>query len=453
VKSARILIAGKFLYATGMMFAFVVLAVGAAGGQNSSYNVIHSFSGVDGDGSFPVSDLVSDAAHNLYGTASAGGNYNGNCTYPEGCGTVFELSPTSGGGWTRTVIYKFNGDPDGSYPLAGLILDGAGNLYGTTSAGGVGATGTVFELSPAAGGGWTETVLYSFLDGADGGNPASKLVMDPSGNLYGTTSVGGAYGEGGTVFELTPTGGGNWTEQVLYSFDFYGTGGYDPLAGLVRDAAGNLYGTAFLGANESKPCLDGQYQGCGVVFELSPNSSGGWSYNVILTFDAFNGGLPRSNLIMDSAGNLYGATSSGGNVKFYGYGGFGVVFELSPNSSGGWTETVLHVFGADATVGSTFLDGVRPYSDVAMDSAGNLYGTTLYGGTGYGDVYKLSPATTGAWKIKVLFSFSNIIENGSRLGLYPEGGVLVDAAGNVYGTTLEGGAINGDGGVVFKITQ
>ena len=449
MKSVRSSLTQNFLLAASAMLVLLGIAASPAFAQGSGYKVIHSFSGIDGDGQLPTGDLVSDATGNLYGTTSAGGVYNDNCTYPEGCGTVFKLTKTPGGSWTRTELWQFTGEPDGAYPQAGLIFDGAGNLYGTTQYGGVYGAGSVFELSPGSGGAWSEKIVYSFLGTTDGSNPDSQLVIDPAGNLYGTTYDGGS-GEQGVVFELSPVAGGGWTESVLQAFVYPGP--RYPTAGLVRDSAGNLYGSTFTGGNLEQPCLIGQYDGCGIVFELSPNYSGTWTYNVILTFDGFDGALPHGRMAIDGAGNLYGATSSGGNVKYYGYGGFGTVFRLSPNSSGAWTETVLHVFGANAVAGKTFIDGDDAYSSVTLDSAGNLYGTTVYGGTGYGDVYKLSPSTTGAWKEKTLFAFSNQSSSGTRYGIFPEAGVLVDSAGNVFGTTLEGGTITGTGGVVFEIT-
>src|SRR5664279_5403051 len=203
--------------------------------------VLHNFNNNGTDGTFPQAGLIVDGAGNLYGTTSEGGTY---ISCSGGCGTVFELTPNGSGGWTETVLHNFNSNgTDGANPYAGLIFDAAGNLYGTTTTGGTYYVGTVFELSPSQGGGWTEKVLYSFnYNGTDGNYPQASLTIDAAGNLYGTTWAGGPYGYGyGTVFELTPAAGGGWTETVLHNF--VGTDGAAPLAGLIFDAAGNLYGT------------------------------------------------------------------------------------------------------------------------------------------------------------------------------------------------------------------
>jgi uncharacterized repeat protein (TIGR03803 family) len=305
--------------------------------------------------------LIFDQAGNLYGTTWGGGATNS--------GTVFELSHGSGG-WTETVLYSFQGNfgtlRDGSSPQGNLVLDKAGNLYGATASGGnqisgctifraYGGCGTIFELTPN-GSGWTETVLYRF-DGTEGYYPTGGLVFDQSGNLYGTTTWGGSGGcyEGtsisgcGTVFELSP-GASGWTDTVLYNFLGGGQGG-GPKAGLIFDASGNLYG------------------GAGVVFELSPNGSGGWTETVITVVT--NGGI-SGVLTFDQNGNLYGVVDSGGTTNQ------GIVFELSPNGSSGWTETVLYNFQAGQ-------DGDNPVGGVIFDQAGHLYGNTQQGGGGGND--------------------------------------------------------------------
>jgi uncharacterized repeat protein (TIGR03803 family) len=223
------------------------------------------------------------------------------------------------------VLHNFNGT-DGAYSQAGLIFDAAGNLYGTTAGGGTSFAGTVFELTPIAGGGWTEKVLHNFNnDGTDGYLLYAGLVMDAAGNLYGTTYEGGTY-NGGTVFELTPTAGGGWTEQVLWSFG-NGTDGIEPQADLIFDAAGNLYGTTRVG---------GAY-GPGTVFELTPTGSGGWTERVLHNFNGMDGNNLSGGLIFDAAGNIYGTTGFGGTDDK------GTVFELSPAAGGGWTEQALHI--------------------------------------------------------------------------------------------------------------
>jgi uncharacterized repeat protein (TIGR03803 family) len=221
--------------------------------------VLHAFNDHRTDGSSPEYGLVIDAAGNLYGTTPSGGIHD--------YGTVFELSPTVGGGWTETVLHNFNQNgTDGALPSAALIFDAAGNLYGTTSAGGLYYDGTVFELSPTVGGGWTETVLHNFnQNGTDGVSPSGGLIFDAAGNLYGTTFAGGLYLDG-TVFELSPAGGGAWTETVLYTFCSQNDcrDGSFPAAGLIFDAAGNLYGTT-----QGSGSMSNLYYG-ETVFELRP---------------------------------------------------------------------------------------------------------------------------------------------------------------------------------------
>jgi uncharacterized repeat protein (TIGR03803 family) len=210
----------------------------ATGGGSWTETVLHNFTGHTTDGFGPVASLIFDGSGNIYGTTSVGGAHS--------YGTVFELAPIGDGSWTETILHSFEKiDGDGLAPEAGLIFDGSGNIYGTTVGGGAyggpGTGGAVFELTPVAGGGWTETLLHSFGNGADGSGPFSSLIFDGSGNLYGTTIRGGAYGDG-TVFELTPVAGGSWTETVLHSFG-HGKDGSGPASGLIFDGSGNLYGT------------------------------------------------------------------------------------------------------------------------------------------------------------------------------------------------------------------
>jgi len=345
----------------------------------------------------PAGNVIFDSSGNLYGTTLGGGTGQAICAQGNytGCGTVFELSPNGSGGWTETVLYNFRGGSDGWQPTGGLIFDEKGNLYGTTSSGGSAGSGTVFELSSNGGGGWAETILYSFgASSGDGREPLAGLIFDQAGNLYGTTSSGGSTG-GGTVFQLSPNGSGAWTETVLYNFQS-STSGETPEAGLIFDQAGNLYGTTFHGGNNA--C------GCGAVFELSPNGSGGWTETTLYTFGGHSnndGANPAAGVIFDQFGDLYGTTVSGGIGGFFPDGQFnaGTIFELSPNGSGGWRETVLYTF--------PFIDGVPnaggvPSSGLIFGQSGDLYGTTSEGGGtqpclyGCGVVYELvnEPATT-----------------------------------------------------------
>jgi uncharacterized repeat protein (TIGR03803 family) len=239
------------------------------------------------------------------------------------------------------VLYAFQSSPDGSLPSGPLIFDSKGDLYGTTYGGGAGY-GIVFEVGPSGSGGWKETILYTFQGGSDGANPNAGLIFDQAGNLYGTTSAGGA-NKDGTVFELSPSGSGEWTETVLYSFGASSSDGAFPSSSLIFDGLGNLYGTT-QGGGVSSYCGSG---GCGTVFELSPNGSGGWKETVLYSFGAnsSDGSQPNSPLTFDRKGNLYGTTPGGGNsCEELLFNGCGTVFELSPNGSGGWTETVYITF-------------------------------------------------------------------------------------------------------------
>jgi uncharacterized repeat protein (TIGR03803 family) len=387
----------------------VGFAASAPPAQGQTFTVLYSFKGgTDGEG--PNGSVVRDAAGNLYGTTSYGGAFSN--------GTVFKLDTTG----LETVLYSFTGGSDGSIPLAGPILDAAGNLYGTTEAGGdltcnggVGC-GTVFELDTTG----EETVLHSFT-GKDGTSPIAGVIRDAAGNLYGTTPQGGRFSSG-TVFKLDSIG----EETVLYTFTGGrgGTDGYYPDGALIRDAAGNLYGTTQLGGNYS----------FGTVFKL--DSTG--KETVLYRFrGGSSGDQPVGGVIMDKAGNLYGATEVGG------YYFDGTVYKLNPVGN----KTVLYNFA-----GGT--DGSLPVAGVIADTAGNLYGTTQYGGDvtcfggGCGTVFKLDKTGNET----VLYSFT-----GGADGASPVAGLVRDAAGNLYGTAYFGGDggsfCSGVGGcgVVFKI--
>jgi uncharacterized repeat protein (TIGR03803 family) len=262
---------------------------------------LYKFSG-GADGSNPYGGaLVFDQAGNIYGTTYGGGT---------GSGVVYKLTP-AGSGWTESVLYTFAGGSDGASPWAGVTLDQAGNLYGTTAAGGAFGGGTVYELSPS-GSGWTKRTLHSFQQQQDGGNPYAGVILDPAGNLYGATQYGGS-GGGGTVFEMSPSGD-SWIFTTLYSF--IGSGGghaKGPVADLVMDAGGNLYGTT--GG-------DGTYR-FGSVFKLT-HGGGGWTYTSLHDFTGgSDGNLPRSNLVFDGSGNLY-------STAYGGVDGNGVVFQITP---------------------------------------------------------------------------------------------------------------------------
>jgi uncharacterized repeat protein (TIGR03803 family) len=398
--------------------------------------VLYSFGASATDGLVASAGLVFDSAGNLYGTTTDGGANKK--------GTVFELSPGTGGGWTEKILYNFGAtSTDAVAPNAALVFDSKGNLYGTSSLGGTIGKGTVFELSLAAGK-WTEKVLWNFgLTITDGEIPEAGLVFDSKGNLYGTTIQGGANttwaagaGGWGTVFELSP-GTGAWTEKVLYAFGYLSqTDGYFPTAGVIFDSAGNLYGTTSDGGSGQD--LDGG----GSVFELSPTTTGPWKETVLYSFGGGspNGYSPQGGLVRDAAGNLYGTAHSGGN----GFGLDGTVFEISPQAGGGWSETVLHSFGAYET------DGINPTSGLLFDAKGNLYGTTYAGGANQaGMVYELSPQTSGGWTEQALYNFGATATDAA----HPYAGLIFDTAGRLYGTTQSGGTHGSlsTGGTVFEI--
>jgi uncharacterized repeat protein (TIGR03803 family) len=330
----------------GVMFVSSEIGTPPATAQTYTYEVVHTFT-AGADGALPSAGLIRDLEGNLYGTTAYGGKW--------GWGVVFKVD-TAG---TETVLYSFTGAADGGRPLAGLIADSVGHLYGTTANGGSQQHGAVFKLDKTG-----ETVLYSFTGAADGIRPYAGLIRDSAGNLYGTTMWGGPGGPSGSgiVFKLDTVG----TETVLYRFTD-GADGARPQAGLIRDAAGNLYGTTFHGGVKTGICASSG--GCGVVFKLDTAGA----ETVLHSFKGGDGANPIAGLIGDLAGNLYGTTSSGGKSNR------GVVFRL--NKTG---ETVLYSFTGGA-------DGARPYAGLIRDSAGNLYGTTVAGGgANYGAVFKLT---------------------------------------------------------------
>jgi uncharacterized repeat protein (TIGR03803 family) len=384
----------------------------AIAAQAQTYTVLHYFNG--SDGSYPTSTLIFDRAGNLYGTTASGGE--------QGNGVVFQLKRTPSGDWIYTPIHKFNLN-DGSVPLdyGGLTLAPDGTIYGTTNYGGMegcdinGYCGTVFRLQPpptactTALCSWLLTTIYEFNPQSGTHYPDGSLIFDAAGNLYGTAGIRyGTYNS--DVYELTPAGG-NWI-QNSYSLD---AGTY---AGLIFDNAGNLYGVGSAGL-------------FGVVFKLTPSGSG-WTKTILYNFTNQNdGAYPFGGLIFDSAGNLYGSTSYGGSA------GGGTIFELSPYG-GGWNLTTLCSFGN----GQNGYYG--PQSALTMDAAGNLYGTTYGDGVFFDGMVFKATRSGNSWTCSDLFDFQ------SGLGLFPIGGVAVDASGNLYGTASQSGV--GNNGVLWEIT-
>ncbi len=324
---------------------------------------------------------------------------------------------------TTEVIYSFAGAEDGEYCDTDVAIDAAGNLYGTSVLGGAFGGGTVWQLSPV-GGGWVHTVLYSFTGGADGGEPYKGVTLDKAGNLYGTAVTGGSgscEGGCGVTYKLTKSGT-TWTQRVIHAF----TGGDDgsgPGARVAVDNRGNVYGmTPTGGAN-----------GVGTIYFLHAKANGDWAFRVIHTFTGGSDGSSGSaGKLLLRGGHVYGAATTGGAN------GSGTVFKLTPTPAGEWDFNLLYSFhGAP--------DGIFPYGALLFDAQGNLYGTTYYGGAnGLGTVYKLSPNPAGEWSETVLYSFKAGTDGNSSISN------LVAAAGNLYGTTSEGGL---GSGTIFKLTR
>ncbi len=423
-----------------VVVALILIPASSAAVRGKEYK----FRGAQRDGAFPFGGLVSDGAGNFYGTTAQGGA-NSCRSYPT-CGTAFRLSREQSGHWMEAVIYSFgNGAQDGSEPEGALTIDTGGNLYGTTFLGGSSGWGTVFELSAHQDGTWAESILYSFHNSADGGGPQSGVVFDSAGNLYGTTASGGICNNGycgGTVFKLTPSQNGLWTESTAFSFPVASFGQTIPSA-LVLDVEGNLYGTT----------LQGGSAGLGTVFQLTPNQDGSLTENVLHDFtDGLDGGTPNGGLMFDSTGNLYGEATRGGSFACP-VDGCGLIFRVTPGSNGTWSYSVVYTFH-----GVNGLKGQAPFGGLWSDSAGNLYGTTAEGGdlscfgftSGCGTIFKLSPSLGGG------ATFSEIAVFDGAHGAYPEMGVMVGSDGNLYGTTSQGGDLSCNPpygcGVVFTIT-
>ena len=418
---------GTIALAAGLL----VLTAGARGqspeAKAPTYTVLYSFTGGT-DGAIPIGgNLILDAEGTLFGTTGWGGDLSCFDDNPPGCGVVFKVDKTG----KETVLHKFTGGTDGILSFSGLVRDDAGNLYGNTSSGGTAGAGVVFKLDAAR----QETILYTFSGKADGRYPDYAVLRDDKGNLYGTTENGGDLsGCGGTgcgvVFKVEPSG----KETVLYSF----TGGTDGGVpnDLIQDENGTLYGTTSSGGDLS--ACGGS--GCGVVFKVDKAGKETVLYRFTGGADGF---APYAGVVRDESGNLFGTTSSGGDLSGCGGSGCGTVFKL--NTAGKKTDLYRFTGGAD---------GGNPYSDLIRDAAGNLYSTAYtgghlgcIGGSGCGVVFKVEPSG----KETVLHTFT-----GGKDGGVSSDGLVSDGAGNLYGTTGYGGAFpegcSGYGcGVVFKI--
>ena len=380
----------------------------------ASERVIFSFG--DTNGEYPDSDLVLDAAGNIYATTVSGGAHDS--------GAVVMLSP-SPEGWTETVLYSFRGASDGSEPYGGVTLDSAGNLYGTTVAGGTGGVcdggcGVAFKLTRRHGA-WFETVIHNFTGGTDGTGPGAGLTIDARGNLYGMTPTGGAAGFG-VIYKLTPAAGA-WNETIIHTFTGGADGGGGSPGRLLLDRAGNFWGVATAGGP----------QGSGTAFELSPAGSASWTFKILYAFQGQpDAGFPYGALISDASGNLYGTS------YYDGANDLGSVFRLSL-VNGVWTESVLYSFKGGE-------DGSSPISNLVSDAAGNLYGTTSEGGAsacGCGVIFKMAPGAGGQWTESVVYRFQ-----GSPDAAFPYNGLVSAGGGVFFGTTVHGG--DDDDGSIFR---
>jgi uncharacterized repeat protein (TIGR03803 family) len=419
--------------------SFAAFAQSGDGATARAETILYSFKGGT-DGGQPFGRMIFDKAGSLYGTTVD--EYGGN-------GTVYKLSRKAGRGWIKTILYRFQGGTDGSAPTAGLVFDSLGNLYGTTGQGGKNGQGTVFELTPNAGGGWTETVLHDFgfsqNNKTDGFLPVNGLIFDQPGNLYGMTPFGGSGGCNagcGIVFKVTKTNSG-WKETVIHTFD--GADGYAPQGALIVDNTGNLYGTANATGNDDRD---------GVVFRLHPTRTG-WTYSVLHLFynappKCTNGSFASvtPTLVMRS-GNLYGTAEAGGPSSCI----YGTVWELSPSAKGMWKLTTLYDF-----TGNTNGADAYPVGGLVFDKQGNVDGVTVdvqNGGNGLGTVFKLTPNPVGPWTKTVLHYFK-----GAQFGdgSTPVQAPIFDRLGNLYGTTVEGGFGKGicspffGCGTIYRIT-
>ncbi len=396
--------------------------------------VLFSFLGFNG--AYPRAGVALDAAGNVYGTTEEGGPGSTS----QGYGIVYRLTPTQRGHWRGHVLHAFGGKNDGIFPTSGVMVDGVGNVYGAVSNGGAGNSGIVYELSPANGR-FRYRIIHAF-SGMDGSYPDSALVMDAAGNLYGTTVSGGPGGslqaqgsvEGaGVVYRLRPQSGGSWKDKTLNVFNVdESLNPNSPYAPVLIGSDGTLYGTTEYGGVE---CPKGGAMGCGTAFALTTGSS----KPKLTDLHAFaqentDGYFPVTGLVADGRGNLFGAVGGGLQMG-------GVIYELSPTKSGPWTETIVRAF-----VPGSGPDGYGP-GGLVFDKGGNLWGTQGGGGKyGGGVLFEMRPQPSGKWSYTVVYTFGR---NQDAAGPLPDALVL-DRAGNLYGAAFEGGEDNV--GAVFEVT-
>jgi uncharacterized repeat protein (TIGR03803 family) len=406
----------RFAHSMSMVLTIsVAVAILACAAWAAGPQIIYNFGG-DADGEYIDSDLVIDGAGNLYGTSVQGGDF--------GSGTVFQLAP-SGNGWTHTVLYSFTGGADGGEPYKGVTVDSQGTLYGTAVTGGGGSCeggcGVAYKLTNS-GGVWTQTVIHTFSGGDDGSGPGSGLTLGPNGTLYGMTPTGGANSQG-VIFLLRPMSSGNWQLRAIHAF----TGGDDGAggsAGRLLLSKGVFYGVTTVGGANGK----------GIVFQLT-HKTGGWQFTTLYAFKGQpDAGFPYGGLAFDSHGNLYGTT------YYDGANNLGSVYQLARLADGTWKESVLYSFKGGK-------DGSNSISNVVFDKTGALYSTTSAGGASCdcGVIFKLTPGVNGKWKESVTYRFQGAPDGG-----FVYNGMVGDSAGNFYGATVHGGT--GDDGAIYKFT-
>jgi hypothetical protein len=414
--------------------AIVIVLAFSLNASAQTENVLYTFTGGTKSGASPSSGVISDAAGNLYGVTTSGGAHD--------YGVVYELTEVlkgkAKGTWKFKILHSFaGGTKDGKAPVGNLVLDSSGNLYGVTETGGAHGVGITYELAKPESGAWKETVLYNFgASASDGLLPQAGLIFDAAGNLYGTTSSGGRYAIG-TAFELVPQATAPWKESILHGFGS-GSDGALPVAALVMDGEGNLYGTTEYGG-AGGDCIFGAASGCGTVFELAKSKSG-WTETILYALQNNgnnDGNYPLASVALDANGNLYG-TAYGSQSEQDGDTGW--VFQLA-HSGGSWTYNEILYLGCY----NGCLYGAYPTAGVALDSAGNLYTATTQGGSyGYGTLLEFA---SGTWNVSVPYQFS-----GSIGGYNPAATPLVTKAGEFIGTTVYGGDLQCNCGVVYAVT-